>query len=166
MSKIANYLKHPGIRKRAQELSPEESLRAAAALRTAFIARFIVLREGRRSRAHRAIEELEWSSQTTAAELAKMIRQTFIANGDKLGPVDRDIRRALDHAECSARYFIDQYAGRSTLSFKQALLDYQRSNQLLFGDAGEPVPRKGGWRLMTELHQLVDGAELHPELRG
>ena len=166
MSKIANYLKHPGIKKRGNELSPDDQQRVNAALRTAFIARFIVLREGRRSRAHRAIEDLEWSPLTTAAELAKMIRQTFIANGDKLGPVDRDIRRALDHAECSARYFTDQYAGRSTLSFKQSLLDYQRSNQLLFGDAGEPVPRKGGWRLMTEMHQVVEGVELQVELRS
>ena len=166
MSKIANYLKHPGIKRRTEDLTPEESQRIAAALRTAFIARFIVLREGRRSRAHRAIEDLEWNQSTTAAELAKMIRQTFIANGDKLGPVDRDIRRALDHAECSARYFTDQYAGRSTLSFRQALFDYQRSNQLLFGDAGEPVPRKGGWRLMTELHPMLEGAELQAELRS
>ena len=132
----------PGRRPKEQ-LDPE--LQRAAA-RTAFVARFIVLREGRRTRAHRAIESLSWDTETTAEELAAMFRQAFIENGDKLGPVDRDIRRALEHARCSAGYFTDQYLGRTTLSFAQALEDYQRSNKLLFGEE-EEVPRSGGWRV-------------------
>lgn len=120
------------------------------ALRTAFVSRFIVLREGRRSRAHRAIEDLCWAAETTAEELAKKIRDTFIANGDKLQPVDRDLRRALEHARCSVKHFVDQYVGRATHSFREALTDYQRSNQLLFGDETSTVCRKGGWRLPDE----------------
>ena len=36
------------------------------ARRTAFVARFIVLRESKRTRAHRVIETMEWADQTTA----------------------------------------------------------------------------------------------------
>lgn len=130
--------------RRPKEQADPDLQRAAA--RTAFVARFIVLREGRRTRAHRVIEALTWDEETTAEELAAMFRRAFIENGDKLGPVDRDIRRALEHARCSAGYFTDQYLGRRTLSFAEALADYQRSNALLFGD-DEEVPRSGGWRV-------------------
>jgi len=115
------------------------------ALRTAFVARFVVLREGRRSRAHRLIEELSWPTSATAYDLYNLFRQSFIDNGDRLQPVDRDLRRALEHAERSIDHFIDQYVDRATISFRQALADYGRSNQLLFGEDGE-VPRTGGWR--------------------
>lgn len=121
-----------------------------SAMRTAFVARFIVLREGRRSRAHRVIEAMTWDEETTADELYDKFREAFIANGDKLQPVDRDLTRALEHAKCSASYFVDQYIGRSTLSFREALSDYERSNRLLFGDDAEEVPRSGGWRLPSE----------------
>jgi len=137
-----SFAELPGRRPK-QQLDPNLQ---RAAIRTAFVARFIVLREGRRSRAHRLIENLVWDDATTADELSAMIRQAFIDNGDKLGPVDRDLRRALEHARCSAAYFTDQYLGRSTLSFSQALEDYQRSNKLLFGEE-EEVPRSGGWRV-------------------
>ena len=119
------------------------------ALRTAFVARFIVLREGRRSRAHRLIEQLEWTHGSTAQDLYQLFRQAFVQNGDRIGPVDRDLRRALEHAERSVDYFIDQYKGRATLSFRDALVDYRRSNQLLFGEDDQTdvvVPRSGGWR--------------------
>ena len=119
------------------------------AVRTAFIARFIVLREGRRSRAHRFIEQLSWETTATANDLCDKIRQAFLDNGDRLGPVDRDLKRALDHAERSIDYFIQPYIERATLTFRDALLDYQRSNQLLFGDedSGSATPRNGGWRI-------------------
>ncbi len=118
-----------------------------AAIRTAFVARFIVLREGRRTRAHRVIETMCWSNDTTAEDLAQRFRQAFIDNGDKLFPVERDIRRALEHAHTSAEYFIQQYVGRASLSFLESLDDYERSNRLLFGDEEVAVPRSGGWRL-------------------
>ena len=130
-----------------KNVAPEQE---RAARRTAFVARFIVLREGRRSRAHRQIEDLAWAEATTAEELYKLIRQAFVANGDKLQPVDRDLKRALEHAQCSAGYFVDQYVERQTLSFKDALEDYERSNRLLFGDNPEEVPRTGGWRLPSD----------------
>lgn len=139
-----NRLPNPPPSRRLKEIDPEQQ---RSATRTAFVARFIVLREGRRSRAHRIIENMIWDDTTTAEELAEMFRQAFIENGDKLGPVERDIRRALEHARCSANYFINQYVGRSTISFAQALEDYQRSNRLLFGDEEETVPRSGGWRV-------------------
>ena len=130
-------------RESRQDVSPKVR---QVALRTAFIARFIVLREGRRSRAHRAIEKLTWSESSTAYDLYVMIRNAFMANGDRLLPVDRDLKRALEHSERSVEYFFDQYYQRASLSFRDALLDYRRSNQLLFGEDGE-VPRKGGWRI-------------------
>jgi len=116
------------------------------ALRTAFIARFIVLREGRRSRAHRMIEEMVWTNDATAEDVANMFRQAFIANGDKIKPVDKDIQKALKHARRSAEYFVDQYIGRATSSFREALTDYMRSNALLFSEEDGDRPRDGGWR--------------------
>ncbi len=124
------------------------SIEKQVALRTAFVARFIVLREARRTRAHRVIEDMTWSTETSAEELYRKFRQAFLDNGDKMQPVDRDLRRAFDHARRSADYFINHYIERSTTSFRRALDDYQRSNELLFGDAeGPDTPRAGGWRL-------------------
>ena len=128
---------------------PESDPAVIQARRTAFIARFIVLRESKRSRAHRRIEELRWSEQTTAEELAHTIREIFIANGDNMSPVDRDLRRALGHSKRSLNFFISEYATRSTLNFIDALFDYERSNSLLFGNDEQPKP--GGWRLPKEL---------------
>jgi len=132
--------------------APEEidELDRIVATRTSFVSRFIVLREGRRSRAHRIIEQMDWDYDTTAEELAKRIREAFIRNGDKLEPVERDLRRALEHAKYSVGYFLDQYLGRSCLNFRESLCDYERSNQLLFGINEDDLPRKGGWRLSEE----------------
>jgi len=129
----------------SREKIPPELLTAVT--RTAFISRFIVLREGRRSRAHRAIEKLEWSNSTTAEELYGVIRKCFIKNGDKLMPVDRDLKRALEHARTSALFFVHQYASRLSLDFQSALIDYQKSNELLFEQEGTDAPRTGGWRI-------------------
>lgn len=135
------------IRRLERKVDPEQR---RVALRTAFVARFIVLREGRRSRAHRIIEQMAWGPESTADDLYQMFRKAFLDNGDKLQPVDRDLKRAIGHAERSVDYFIGQYLDRSVLSFAQALLDYERSNQLLFGENGQEVPRNGGWRLPSE----------------
>ena len=132
-----------------QEAVSEESKRIAK--RTSFVSRFIVLREGRRSRAHRIIEEMTWGMDSTLDDLYEMFREAFIENGDKLQSVDRDLRRAKEHAECSMDHFVNQYIDRSTLSFRDALQDYERSNRLLFGDDPSDVPRSGGWRLSTLL---------------
>ena len=37
--------------------------------------------------------------------------------------------------------------GRSTSCFMEALEDYKRSNELLFGDDEEDLPKTVGWRL-------------------
>lgn len=117
------------------------------ALRTAFVARFIVLREGRRSRAHRTIEDTVWSELTTAEDLIERFRDAFINNGDRMEPIERDFRRALDHARKSVEHFVDQYLQRHTLNFREALVDYQKSNALLFGVDQTPVaPKQGGWK--------------------
>lgn len=115
------------------------------AIRTAFVSRFIVLRENRRTKAHRKIETLIWDDSTSAEELYDQFRQAFLDNGDKLTPVDRDLRRALSHAYCSIEHFIGQYLGRSTKSFEEALQDYMKSNELLFGE--DEMPKAVGWRL-------------------
>jgi hypothetical protein len=119
------------------------------ARRTAFVARFIVLREARRTRAHRAIEQLSWSKDTTAEELADLFRSAFKQNGDNMVPVNRDIRRALAHADRSINHFIGEYSSRATLNFIDALIDYERSNKLLFGE--DEQPKTGGWRWIQEL---------------
>jgi hypothetical protein len=119
------------------------------ARRTAFVARFIVLREARRTRAHRKIEQLAWSRETSAEELAEIFRSAFKDNGDNMVPVNRDIRRALAHADRSINHFIGEYSSRATLNFVDALIDYERSNKLLFGD--DEQPKTGGWRWIQEL---------------
>ncbi len=121
------------------------------ARRTAFVARFIVLRESKRSRAHRTIEQMEWSDDVTATELAERFRKVFVENGDNMVPVERDIKRALAHSSRSLNYFINEYSERSTLTFIDALYDYERSNKLLFGD--DEQPKLGGWRLPQELER-------------
>jgi hypothetical protein len=138
------------------------------ARRTAFVARFIVLREGKRTRAHRVIELMEWEDLTTVEELADRFRQAFVDNGDNMVPVDRDIRRAMAHSHRSLKFFVTEYSLRSTRSFVEALIDYERSNQLLFGVDEQPKP--GGWRLPHELkrakEQALTGAPQKNRKRG
>lgn len=124
------------------------------ARRTAFVARFIVLRESKRTRAHRTIEMMEWSDETTAEELAAKFREVFVKNGDNMTPVDRDINRALGHSSRSLNHFITEYSARATTSFIDSLWDYERSNVLLFGSDEQPKP--GGWRLPQELMKIRD----------
>jgi len=53
------------------------------------------------------------------------------------------------------KYFVMEYSARSTNSFIESLQDYQRSNDLLFGDDDdEEQPKPGGWRLPKELIKL------------
>jgi hypothetical protein len=133
------------------EISEELKKAVVRAKRTAFIARFIVLRESKRSRAHRIIEEFDWEDQTSAEDLYERIRQVFIKNGDNMSPVDRDLRRAYGHSKRSLNHFVEEYSARATLNFIDALHDYERSNSLLFGD--DEAPKLGGWRLPKELER-------------
>lgn len=132
--------------------TPENALALIQARRTAFVARFIVLRESKRTRAHRVIEMMSWRPTTSAEELCAEFRRIFVENGDNMQPVDRDLRRALAHASRSLNYFIHEYALRATGSFIEALEDYERSNSLLFGNDEQPKP--GGWRLPMELRKI------------
>lgn len=132
------------------------------ARRTAFIARFIVLREAKRSRAHRTIELMEWSDSATTEDLYQQIRQIFVDNGDNMTPVDRDLRRAMAHSMRSLHYFIHEYSARSTASFIDALFDYERSNKLLFGE--DEQPKLGGWRLPSELSRMREKARTEPSV--
>ena len=139
--------------------SPEELDRAIIrARRTAFVARFIVLREGKRTKAHRVIEMMEWGDLTTVEELAHRFRNAFFENGDNMFPVDRDLRRAVAHSFRSIKFFVTEYALRATRDFVEALVDYERSNQLLFSD--DDAPKPGGWRLPREIQRLKDEQKL------
>lgn len=135
--------------------NPEAERALVRARRTAFVARFIVLREAKRTRAHRVIELMEWDEDISAEALAELFRGVFIENGDNMMPVDRDIRRALGHASRSLNHFVQEYATRATANFIDSLIDYERSNQLLFGQDEQPKP--GGWRLPRELLKLKQG---------
>ncbi len=138
--------------------SDREIIRAR---RTAFVARFIVLREGKRTKAHRAIEMMEWEELTTVEELAGKFRQAFVDNGDVMMPVDRDLRRALAHSYRSLKFFVQEYSRRATLDFVAALEDYGYSNELLFSD--DDQPRSGGWRLPRELKRIKTERENGPK---
>jgi hypothetical protein len=124
------------------------------ARRTAFVARFIVLREGKRTKAHRVIEMMEWDDLTTVEELANRFRNAFEENGDNMFPVDRDLRRAVAHSYRSIKFFVSEYSIRATKDFVDALVDYERSNQLLFSD--DDAPKPGGWRLPKEIQRLKE----------
>ena len=134
-----------------------EKIALVRARRTAFVARFIVLRESKRTKAHRVIELMEWDDYSTCEELCQKFRQVFVDNGDNMMPVDRDLRRALAHSMRSLNHFIAEYAQRATLNFIEALIDYERSNSLLFGSDEHPKP--GGWRLPKELIKIKNGAK-------
>ena len=127
----------------------ENSEAVIQARRTAFVARFIILREAKRTRAHRIIEHMQWDKNITAEELAAKFKKAFVDNKDSVRPVHKDIEKALAHADRSIAYFVSEYSKRSTNSFVEALEDYERSTLLLFGE-GE-VPRAGGWRLPKEI---------------
>ncbi len=88
-----------------------------------------------------------WDESATAETLYDQFREAFIKNGDKLEPVDRDLSRALKHAYCSVEHFLGQYVGRSTSTFIEALEDYKRSNELLFGEDEEDLPKTVVWML-------------------
>jgi hypothetical protein len=134
------------------ELSEPARKDLIRARRTAFVARFIVLRESKRTRAHRVIELMAWEDLTTVEEIYEKFRKVFVENGDNMSPVDRDLRRAIAHSSRSLNHFISEYSARSTLNFIEALIDYERSNTLLFGSDEQPKP--GGWRLPRELLKI------------
>ncbi|MFM1848857.1 MAG: hypothetical protein RL417_2331 [Pseudomonadota bacterium] len=132
--------------------TPVNNLDLIRARRTAFVARFVVLRESKRTKAHRIIEMMEWSDEISAEELLQRFRGVFLENGDNMVPVDRDLNRAIGHASRSLNHFVAEYAARATTNFIDALFDYERSNSLLFG--GEDQPKPGGWRLPRELLKM------------
>jgi hypothetical protein len=98
------------------------------------------------------IEMMEWEDLTTVEELATRFRNCFVENGDNMMPVDRDLRRAVSHSLRSIKFFISEYSVRSSRNFVEALEDYARSNELLFGVDEQPKP--GGWRLPHEIKKL------------
>ena len=136
----------------SQQLTDGQQHDIIRARRTAFVARFIVLREGKRTRSHRVIEQMEWDDLTTVEELLERFRQAFVENGDSMMPVERDLRRALSHSSRSLTYFVAEYSARATVNFIDALRDYERSNELLFGN--EDFPKPGGWMLPRELLRM------------
>lgn len=150
MHELAVKQEHTANLPSPQTADQEQAL--VRARRTAFVARFIVLREAKRTKAHRIIELMGWDDLVTAEELCARFRQVFVDNGDNMQPVDRDLRRALSHASRSLNYFISEYSLRATMNFIDALIDYERSNSLLFGSDEQPKP--GGWRLPRELIKL------------
>ena len=141
--------------KKDSEFKDSKDLILIKARRTAFIARFIVLREQKPSHAHRQIELLEWKDNCTAEEVAQMLRDAYINNKDNIKNVDRDIKRALAHASRALKYFIDQYIQRATTSFLSALEDYQYSNKMLFGDLEQPENK--AWHSAAAIRKRIKG---------
>ena len=109
--------------------------------RTAFIARFIVIRENQRCKAHRILEKMDWQINTSAEELLERFKSAFLASGDSIKKVDKDLNQAIRQAKHSADYFLEQYLNRATLNFKEALRDYKKSNRLLFGNDRDEIKK-------------------------
>ena len=106
MSQVA--VENTGVKGGGAPLT-EEAKAHIRARRTSFTARFIVLREGKRSRAHRVIELMSWDDLTTVEELYTRFRKAFVENKDSMSPVDRDLKRAFAHADRSLTFFIKEY---------------------------------------------------------
>ena len=115
------------------------------AQRTAFLASFIVIREAKRSRAHRKIELMSWSDDATAWDIAQQLGKIFQDNGDKVSSIERDLNRALLHAEKLPLTLYQEYSQRAVCSFVEALKDYETSNSLLFS-AQDEGPKLVGWQ--------------------
>ncbi|MBL7662865.1 hypothetical protein JNK13_08960 [bacterium] len=127
---------------------PQTEMARKIALRTAFVARFIILRENRKSKVNKAIEDLSWSLDATVDEIYRVIRKTLTEAGDRTQIVDRDLKRAKAYSERTVDYFIDQYLSRATTSFRDALADYQRSSELLGRDESiQKRSQRSGWRI-------------------
>lgn len=125
-------------------LATEDERRIA--LRTAFVARFIVLRESRKSEAHRLIERTEWGDIVSAEDLYNEFLEIFSIFKEELFLAKKDLDRALEHSVRSVDHFVEQYAARATTSFSEALRDYWRSNELLFGIKERQRKGKTGWK--------------------
>ena len=97
---------------------------------------------------------MEWDDLATVEELAHRFRVAFEDNGDNMFPVDRDLRRAVAHSFRSIKFFVREYSTRATRDFVEALVDYERSNKLLFSD--DDAPKPGGWRLPREIERLKE----------
>jgi len=151
------------------EMNPYNIFVLTRARRTSFIARFIVLREGKKSKAHREIERMEWRDDTSAEEIAEKFREVFKQHADSKVSYERDLKRALEHANrlypsapddkqsisdpnFCLWHLVEEYNKRATTNFIDSLFDYERSNFLLFGE-DEEQPRHGGWRLPQELER-------------
>ena len=147
LSELQNYLEQE------KKFINSTSLELIKARRTAFIARFIVLRESKRSRAHGEIELLKWKEETTAEELVAIIANIFQSNNENMKSVTRDLERALSHASRSMSHFVAEYVKRSTNSFVEALNDYNRSNVLLFGDDVDESLH--GWSSPTRISERL-----------
>ncbi|MCS6960896.1 MAG: hypothetical protein NZT61_00120 [Deltaproteobacteria bacterium] len=102
------------------------------AQRTAFVSKFIILRETKISPAHTVIEMLTWEDKTTYLELANAFEKIFKVTGrDKT--YLKDIKKAIEHAKNLSIAFVNEYARRSGLSFLESLIDYEKSIFILFG---------------------------------
>lgn len=128
----------------------EDNLKLIQARRTAFVARFIVLRELRRAKAHRTIEVMEWEAHTTAEELYEKFYKAFQESKDNLSQAKSDLKKAMEHVQNSFYHFVNEYSQRATLNFVAALQDFDYSNKLLFGD---DLPKNVAWRNPQEIQK-------------
>ncbi|MCS6892954.1 MAG: hypothetical protein NZO16_00045 [Deltaproteobacteria bacterium] len=102
------------------------------ARRTAFVSKFIILRENKVSRAHEIIEKLAWDDTDSHYTLAKAFEKIFNFFGEDKSYM-KDIEKALLSAKSLSAAFIKEYATRSGKCFLEALLDHERSIFILFG---------------------------------
>lgn len=102
------------------------------AKRTAFVSKFIILREKKISQAHSIIERLLWNQKTDYQTLARVFKRIFKFFNDER-TYESDIKKASEYAKNLPTYFIKEYDTRSGTSFLQALLDYEKSVFILFG---------------------------------
>lgn len=112
-----------------QEISKLALIRAR---RTAFVSKFIILRENKISRSHAILERLHWDDTTTYYDLYRAFYKILRAF-DKPLCFKKDLDKAKEHAKTLSPTFVREYANRSGQSFLEALIDYEKSVYILFG---------------------------------
>lgn len=112
-----------------------------ASTRAAFLSKFILLRENKKSKAHREIEKEFWGPEETAQDLYAKFLCIFEKYKDN--KAKEDLKASLKYAKTLIDYFVNQYSTRITLNFGDALRDYKRTHDLLEENCLKPM----GWKI-------------------
>ena len=120
-----------------------EEVKLIRAQRTCYVVKLIIHRENKFATAHRVLEQLIWNDLTPYLAVHKVVEAIFKCFHKSSALFKIDLKRALESAKYLSPTFIAEYNKRSTKSFLEALLDYEKSVIMLFGP--EHLAKIKGW---------------------